>query len=78
MPRKSKPISPEATSDESLSAPVSIPTTIVTEELPEVKKPVRKNKKEDALRTSDLRNLIDEIVVEKLLRLINIYIYIYI
>ena len=71
MPRKSKPISPEATSDESLSAPVSIPTTIATEEMTEVKKPVRKN---NALRTSDLRNLIDEIVLEKLSRLKIIYI----
>ena len=63
MPRKSKMISPEATSDESLSAPVSIPTTIATEEVPEVKKPVRKNKHDE------LRKPIDVIVVENLSRL---------
>ena len=68
MPRKSKPISPEATSDE------SAPTPVTTEEVNEVKKPVRKNKKEDALRTSDLRKLIDEIVLENLSRLKIIYI----
>ena len=39
MPRKSKPISPEATSDE------SIPTTVSVEEAPEVKKVVRKSKR---------------------------------
>ena len=68
MPRKSKTISPEATSDESLSAPVSIPTPITPEELPEAKKPVRKNKQEE------LRKLIDEIVLENLSRLKIIYI----
>ena len=62
MPRKSKPISPEATSDESLSAPIA------TEEAPEVKKPVRKNKHDE------LRKLIDEIVLENLSRLKIIYI----
>ena len=62
MPRKSKPISPEATSDE------SAPTTIVTDEVTEVKKPVRKNKKEE------LRKLIDQIVLENLSRLKKIYI----
>ena len=62
MPRKSKAISPEATSDESLSAPIA------TEEVPEVKKPVRKNKKEE------LRKLIDQIVLENLSRLKKIYI----
>ena len=61
MPRKSKPISPEATSDE------SIPTPITPEELPEVKKPVRKNKHDE------LRKLINEIVHENLSRLKMIY-----
>ena len=61
MPRKSKSISPEATSDE------SIPTTVPTEEAPEVKKPARKNKHEE------LRKMIEEIVFEKRSRLkINI------
>ena len=59
MPRKSKPISPEATSDE------SIPTAVSIEEVPEVKKVVRKNKKEE------LEKLIEQIVVEKLSRLKN-------
>ena len=68
MPRKSKTISPEATSDDSM------PTPNATEEVTEVNKPVRKNMKEDALRTSDLRKLIEEIVLENLSRLKIIYI----
>ena len=55
MPRKSKHISPEATSDESLSAPVSIPTPIATEAVTEVKKPVRK-KQEGRNKTTYRRN----------------------
>ena len=62
MPRKSKTISPEATSEDSM------PTPNATEELPEVKKPVRKNKHDER------RKLIDEIVIEKLSRLKIIYI----
>ena len=68
MPRKSKPISPEATSDDTGARSDSIPTTIATEEIPIVKKPVRKNKKEE------LRSLIEEIVLENLSRLKIIYI----
>ena len=65
MARKSKSITPESTSDGSIRTPISIeePRCALAERVPEVKEPTKKNNKKE----EELRKLIEEIVVERLL-----------